>query len=425
MLGARIQQVISFFRRQSNNFKVLLVHRVIVGGGMRVGAIHTLTRQYTNLYIVALGASKVELGLVSSIGTTIRTILDYPIGWVIDKVSLKKMMLLGLMFSVLSSLIYALAVNWYMVIPATLLLSLAWPMSGVVSRILLTDSLSDTDRGTGFGILEAVGAIPGVVMPFVAAYLVETLGGINPEGIRPLFYFEAISLIPVSLWIYWRLRDPDRSVGGMSTQTLGFLGGIKKFVVEEKGARNWMLVGIFDAFGMLAFPYLYVYAVEAKGASPVILGFMTAASALATIGFSIPWGRLADRIGRKKVLYLGLIPNWAWIFLLLLAPSPEWLILVGIFEGAFSSTFMLWGAVTMELIPPQWRGSYSGISSMVRGIASALAMPLGGLLWETVGSHATFLLALGLETVSIALVTTIPETLASRRPRNQLTLKGM
>ena len=119
------KKTFNFFRRQSENFKILLIQGLLAGGGMRQGAINALTRQYTNLYIVALGATKVQLGLIQSITTAGRIALSIPIGQVIDRVNLKKIFLLGMIFSFLSPLVYALAVDWYMVIPAVLFLSIS------------------------------------------------------------------------------------------------------------------------------------------------------------------------------------------------------------------------------------------------------------------------------------------------------------
>ena len=56
---------------------------------MRQGAINAFTRQYTNLYIVALGAPKVQLGLIQRITTADRIALSIRIGQVIDRVNLK------------------------------------------------------------------------------------------------------------------------------------------------------------------------------------------------------------------------------------------------------------------------------------------------------------------------------------------------
>jgi MFS family permease len=258
----------------------------------------------------------------------------------------------------------------------------------------------------GFSVLRTLGSIPGIVMPFVTAFIVNTFGGINTNGIRPLFYIQFVFLVPISLWVYRSLEEPERS---RSDTTQGFFSDVRKFIV--KGQLVWLLVGVFDSFGMLAFPFLMVYAVEVKGATTSTIALMGVASTITTMIFTIPFGRLADRIGRKPVLYMGLIPTFTWLFTLIYCPSPEWLILAAVLEGSFTATFPLWGTITMELVPSHWRGSYSGINSTVRGISSIVASLLGGILWETVGPSSIFVVALAFETSAIIVAMGIPETL--------------
>ncbi|UCH01359.1 MAG: MFS transporter [Candidatus Bathyarchaeota archaeon] len=404
-------KIADFFRRQTWNFRILLIHGILVGGG-RQGVIHALTGQYTNLYIVALGASKIQLGLIQSLQRATRVFLSVPIGQVIDRISLKKILLLGMMLEFLAPLMYGLAINWYMVIPAALLISTSWPIRGTVRNILLADSLEDTSRATGFSVFSTIGAIPGIFMPFISAFIVESFGGINVAGIRPLFYIQFVFLAPISLLVYWKIKEPKRD---RSKKSVSVLESFKKFLVFEKGPRTWILVWVLDSFGMLALFFLTVFAVEVKGATPSILAWMGMASTIAGIVFTIPYGRLADKIGRKPALYFGLIPTFSFIFFLIYCPSPEWLILVGVLQGAWTANFAVWHTITMELVPKQLLGSFSGIQGMVTGVSSVIASLLAGILWETISPYAVFLVALAFETSAILLAIPIPETLKKTR----------
>ncbi len=417
MSEALFHRMFDFFRRQTSNFKILLVQGIIVGGGMRDGVVNALTRQYTDVYIVALGASKFQLGLVRSFGSALRTFISLPMGSIIDKVSLRRMMLFGMTLGWISPMIYALAVNWYVAIPAVLIMSLSWPIRWTLNNIFLSDSLRDTDRATGFSVLRTAAAIPSIVMPLISALIVKAFGGINSEGIRPLFYIQFAVMIPVSAWVYRSLKEPARD---KTEKPLGVLQSLKKFVIHEKGPRMWMIVGIFDSFGMLMSPFITLFAVESKGATPSIIALMGISTTLASMLFLIPFGRLADRIGRKAIIYLGLLPDAAWIFLLIYSPSPEWLMLASVFEGFWYATFPMWGTITMELIPQHLRGSYSGAYNMIRGAFSIIASTIGGILWEKIGPSAPFLTALGFETAATITFITVPETLKTDEPGRKI-----
>ena len=77
-----------FVRRQSRNFKAMLVRRPLHGVATN------LSGQYNSIYATALGANPVQLGSLRSAGSAIGAIISLPVGWLIDTHSLKKVFLL-------------------------------------------------------------------------------------------------------------------------------------------------------------------------------------------------------------------------------------------------------------------------------------------------------------------------------------------
>jgi len=58
-----------FVKRQTSNFRVLLARKI---GYSFLGR---LSNQYTSLYAVALGADKIALGALNSVGSAVSTVL--------------------------------------------------------------------------------------------------------------------------------------------------------------------------------------------------------------------------------------------------------------------------------------------------------------------------------------------------------------
>src|SRR5512136_1597399 len=104
-----------FVKRQHRNFRVLLVRT------LGVSFFGRLSRQYTSLYAVALGADPIALGTLNSVGGAVSTILSLPVGRLVDRYSLKKMMLFAMILEVLVPVAYAAAWDWTMLIPALIL----------------------------------------------------------------------------------------------------------------------------------------------------------------------------------------------------------------------------------------------------------------------------------------------------------------
>ena len=100
--------------------------------------------------------------------------------------------------------------------------------------------------------------------------------------------------------------------------------------------KRWLVIAAITQLPLaMVFPFSQVFAYEIKGATPFILGAMVTGSALLSIVFAIPLGRLADMIGRKKILYATVPLFWVSNLLLGWAPNATFLILPGMLPGFF------------------------------------------------------------------------------------------
>ena len=114
------------------------------------------------------------------------------------------------------------------------------------------------------------------------------------------------------------------------------MGDFKRLFEGGGPLRKWLVVASLTWFPMaMTTPFLQLFAHQAKGADQYLLGVMATATVLTRVLFGIPLGRLADKIGRKKVLYL-LAPLWYASYLLLVFSfSPVTLILAGALHCTF------------------------------------------------------------------------------------------
>lgn len=128
----------------------------------------------------------------------------------------------------------------------------------------------------------------------------------------------------------------------------------------------------------IAFPDL---ARDFDGASLPSLSWVLNAYAIVFAALLVPAGRIADRVGRKRVFILGLLLFAAASGLCAVAPSLNVLIAARVLQ-AVGGAMML--PTTLGLIlpafPVEQRTLAIGIWSAVGGVAAALGPPIGGLL---------------------------------------------
>ncbi|MBK5219016.1 MAG: MFS transporter [Thermoleophilia bacterium] len=152
----------------------------------------------------------------------------------------------------------------------------------------------------------------------------------------------------------------------------------------------------------IAFPDL---AADFDGASISNLSWVLNAYAIVFAALLVPAGRIADRVGRKRVFIAGLLLFSLASALCAVSPSIPFLVAARVLQAAGGAMML---PTTLGLIlpafPAQQRALAIGIWSAVGGVAAALGPPLGGLLVQ-VSWHWIFLVnvPIGIVTAIVAL----------------------
>lgn len=403
-----IEKLAGFIKRQKHNYRVAITR----------SAANTfllnLTAQYDSIYTVALGANAVQLGTISSIGNAVSALISMPVGWLTDRYGLKPFYLLGTGLLAGVALLYAIAPTWEVIIAAAILFSISMRLTGTGCSVLCRDSVRNQDRATAQNLCVTLASVCSMVALLAAPALLTAFGGMTVEGIRPLYYVRFVGYGLVLLYVAARLRELKRVPTPEVMVRPGILGDFRAIFVTGGPLRRWLLVASLTWFPMaMTSPFLPLFAHQVKGADQYLLGIMTTAAVVTRLVFGIPLGRLADRIGRKKVIYL-LTPLWyASNLLLVFSFSSATLILAGALQTFYLVSAGITAAMTLELVPVEQMGKWSGVIGFVRGLVTIPASLLGGLVWKELGPAYVFLIPVGLDLLlKIPLLTTIPETLA-------------
>lgn len=402
-----LERATGFVSRQKHNYRVAITRSAVNS------FLLNLTAQYDSIYTVALGADSVALGTISSIGNGIAALISTPVGWLVDRHGLKPFYLLGMGLLAGGSLVYALAPTWEVIIAAIILLSISMRLTGTGCSVICADSVRNEDRATAQNLCVTLASLLSMVAPLIAAPLITISGGMTVEGIRPLYFIRFVGYGLILLFVAAQLREPRQVRMAEAAANPGFIGDFRRIFEGGGRLRRWLLVDSLTWLPMaITSPFFQVFAHQAKGADQYLLGVMTTASILTRLLFGIPSGRVADRMGRKKVIYL-LTPLWYASYLLLIfSLNSATLILAGALQTFYAISSGVTSAMTLELVPVERMGKWSGLLGLFRGLVTIPAPVIGGLIWSGLGPIYVFLIPLAIDLFfRIPLLTTIPETL--------------
>ncbi|NNJ19228.1 MFS transporter [Pseudomonas putida CSV86] len=179
---------------------------------------------------------------------------------------------------------------------------------------------------------------------------------------------------------------------------------------ETRAAGGLALVFAFRMLGMfMVLPVLATYGMDLAGATPALIGLAIGAYGLTQAVLQIPFGIISDRIGRRPVIYLGLVV-FALGSVLAAQADSIWGVIAGRIlqgAGAISAAVM---ALLSDLTREQHRTKAMAMIGMSIGLSFAVAMVVGPLLTRAFGLSGLFLATAAMALVGIALIAFVVPT---------------
>ncbi|MDH5791901.1 MAG: MFS transporter [Candidatus Bathyarchaeota archaeon] len=160
------------------------------------------------------------------------------------------------------------------------------------------------------------------------------------------------------------------------SEEFGFIRG--NFLIM---VLSWL---ILDFAGEMPSTYYPKY-VEALGGTAAIIGLIGAAELVARALVQIPGGYLADKYGRKWLIFtMTFFAGVARVFYVF-APSWEW-ILVGAIMGGFAGIYQpALNAIIADSVPKEKRGMGFSIIQLIAGASTTPAPLIAGYLYTKMG----------------------------------------
>ncbi len=349
------------------NIKILMICRLMWSLST------SIVYPYFSFYILALGGTSQEVGLISSLGILSGMFL-YPVGgFLADKSGRVKLIGYSTVLYGLSHIPFFLAQTWQHLALGQFL-SHIFLFYTPAMNALSSDSLPPGVRGRGFAIMMAVPQALRIVAPFFGGKLIEYYqvnSGLsaNDALIQAVRLAWAAAFLTSLFVAYLRLKYLKETI--TKEESTSYSWGDAVTVLKESYASiiesvKWMnssmkiivVIEMVAAFFVaMSAPFWSVFAKEVVKISIVEWGNVNLWSGIIALMFALPLGGAVDKFGAKKSVMAGMLVAPIVIYMFQYA-NGFWSIVAAITMLSLCNKIMIPGFSTLiaNMIPRERRG---------------------------------------------------------------------
>lgn len=238
-----------------------------------------------------LGVGYIELGLALTVFSVVTGLTQAPVGYLVDRVGARKILIAGLMLGGLSLILLAFTLNYGWLLVCALLLGLGNSVYHPADYALLSANMDEAHMGRAFSVHTFAGYLGAAVAPAIVAVLLLTVGGLGALMISGLFgIITGLVLLAMPIPEASAARQGNAADGGKVSVVTPMIMALMVF---------FMLLGLsisgISNFGVVAL--MGGYDASLSLANTALTGYLGAASLGVLAG-----GFLADRITRHDLV---------------------------------------------------------------------------------------------------------------------------
>lgn len=333
-----------------------------------------------------LGAPAIFVGFMEGFADALASFLKIFAGWFSDRLGKRKVIsVYGYSLSTATRLFLTLVTNFWQVFILRIIDRVGKGFRDSPRDALISESVPSSEVGKSFGYHRAMDSIGSVLGPLTAVVLLPLLSG----NYRQLFLIGFIAgFLAVLTFLFVKDIPKIAKPTVVEPPKLSQIFSLRQFGHSFK----YYIAAVF-VFGLGVMPIsLMVLKSQSFQLGTIGIPLMYLISSASFIVFAIPFGRLSDKIGEKKVLLLGF--SMAIISYLILAGAsalPSLIVGFTVFGLYSAMTDGVTRALASKLVSQDQLATGQGFLNAAIGISSLLAGVIGGAIWTFLGPTPAFL----------------------------------
>jgi len=375
----------SFFSFFKGNIRVLVVGRALWTLGSSIPG------PYYTLYMLALGASPVEIGLVSSLAIIGGMTVEPLGGYLADRRGRVRLVGLATFGYAICYVFFAVAPDWRFLAMGQILQQMLFFYSPGLNAIM-SDSLPPGTRGRGYAMERTFPLVLGFVSPYIGGLLIAFYGE-GDQGViaamRQCYWVAlALGLAVAFLRLRFLKETLTTDVPAMQLKSLPRL--IKDAYAAIFETIKWLprhfrpvvvLQVIQTTFIAMAAPFWILYATEVLGIRASDWGAAMLFSGLTGMLLILPVGYMVDRFGSRKVILVSmtLAPTAVMLFL---RATGFWSLVLTLVILSMSNSMVTpsWASLIADMVKRDRRGRINALIGENGITTSTQRLHGGGIL---------------------------------------------
>lgn len=341
-----------------------------------LGLAEELWQAYLPVYLAALGASGIVVGLFASTRDLLDSLYQYPGGWLSDRLGRRRSLITFTAIAGAGYLIYALAPGWPWMF-AGLAAVMAWKAGAFPTTFAIVgDALPVERRGRAFAVQSTLVRIPRIIGAPLGGAVVASVG--LQAGLPPLIGAAVAIAVGVLALQVTTLRDRPHDSGPSAPATAAAAW------TELPGRLKHLLAAdCLVRFGEgIAASFIVLHVLQRPLLTPADYGLLYAVQQAVAIASYLPGGRVADAAGRAPLVTATFLFFAAFPLAVRMATGRAALVLAFAMGGLKEIGEPARKSMIVDLAPPDRRASAVGIYYTVRNLVMAPAGLIGGWLWQ-------------------------------------------
>ena len=337
------------------------------------------------IYLQDMGLNAIHISSIYTIASGFQVLMLFPSGYLGDKYGSKNLIVLGSFVASLSPIFLLFVetqvhLRWLMALLGLLFSYLGFALLAPNVSTVIVESVPEDRKATAVASFSTMSQVLAVSAPAIGA-IMSTTHGYNSLFLLAFLLTFLVAIVRIPL--LQELTPTPENINALHKRSAPFRFDIR-FILSRRNIMTLLIAyAIYEGGLSLTGWVLPLYASSELDMNKIEIGTMFSLTSFSLFVFQIPFGKLSDKIGRRKVVFLSWLGETAALAMFIYATNPIiGIAIFGIRQALGQMDLPARSAWIGDFTSPQNRATIYGLFGFLLGLVSIPLPIIGGGLYS-------------------------------------------